>query len=219
MPDVRAAIDVVHRLEVEVRRCDMGDHRLGQPAIDVLADEVPVDQVLHGGPDLGDGERIQLALGCGRRVEHQRQRRGGRLEHLDPRGALQLLGRLRAQPVQIEVDVAGLELEGRGIHEHRLEGDLVCRGSRRGGARRRRRAGRRRHRRGWILGQRDATAQEAEADRQAGQTKGGASHGNGDGAGEPAGCPPPDVSSWRISSSCRARSAFWSRRLPMPYSV
>ena len=111
----------------------MADHGHGATAVDVAGDELAVDQVLHGPPDLGDGERVQLALTRGSGVEDQGKGRCWRLDDAHTLGAGELLRPRGLEAVEVEVHLVLGDLDRGLIDVERGENQPLGGGTRTAG--------------------------------------------------------------------------------------
>ncbi len=114
---------------VIIQRADVADHGHGTTAVDIAGDEVPVDEVLHGLPNLADGERVQLSLARGGGVEDQGKGGRRRLDDAHTLGAGELLGPGGLETVEVEVHLVLGDLDRRLIDVERGENQPVGGGS------------------------------------------------------------------------------------------
>ena len=114
---------VVHRQVVVVKGAHVGQHGLCQPLVYLLRDEPPVHGVLQGLAHLTDGERVDLSLHSGGRIQDKGYGGGRRLVHSDVGGLLQLASSLSLQTEQIEVHVSVLQRLACQVNVKRLEMD------------------------------------------------------------------------------------------------
>src|SRR5215213_1884826 len=101
--NTRATNRLEDRQLVIIERADVANHRHGATAINIAGDELAIDQVLHGLPNLRNRERVQLALTRGSGVEDQGKGRRRRLDDTHTLGAGEVLRPGGLEAIEVEV--------------------------------------------------------------------------------------------------------------------